>query len=480
MSPRLLKNTIILSASQVISRLLSFTFSLLVARYLGVEQFGMFTYSLSLIALFSTVVDFGLSTLTVREMIQDRSKLNLYFFHAIILRYILAGLLYSILYFYSASLPNSEQIKQNLLLIMGLYLFVRALFDSSVSFFQSQERQDIGGYLQILNNFSLLIIGLIYVMLQKDVLYFATAHVVAGLIASIVGLTLISFKISFDFRLSFNFIMNLFKKTIPFGFTFFVSSAYARMDILMLSWLRTDLEVGEYGASLRIIDGLLLIPIVGNRILYPYLSRISSDSQNFQFIVEKSIKILVIASFYILAIGIISADWLILTLFPVSFKNSAHILQVLIFTLIAAYPNYILGSALFSLHRQNMALRVVSVALIVNIISNLFFIPLWGTVGAAVTAIISGILILTGYIWALRDKINSLKVIKLIGSVFLISSSLILPVFYLKDQYPLYIYIIVFSVMYPLTLYALGLIKYHEIEYMILKFNEAFKRSKTF
>ena len=81
---------------------------------------------------------------------------------------------------------------------------------------------------------------------------------------------------------------------------------------------------------------------------------------------------------------------------------------------------------------------------------------------------------------SLTDKINSLKVFKLIGSVFLISSSFILPVFYLTDQYPLYFYIIVFSVMYPLTLYALGLIKYHEIEYMILKFNEAFKRSKTF
>lgn len=477
MSPRLLKNTIILSAAQVISGLLSLLFSLLVARYLGVEQFGMFTYSFSLIVLFSTVVDFGLSTLTVREMIQDSSKLNLYFFHALILRYILAGLLYSILYFYSASLPNGEQIKQNLLLIMGLYLFVRALFDSSISFFQARERQDIGGYLQILNNISLLIIGLIYIILQKDILYFGTTHVLAGLIASFVGLTLISSKISFDFRLSFNFIINLLKKTVPFGFTFFVSTAYARMDILMLSWLRTDLEVGEYGASLRIIDGLLIIPIVGNRIIYPYLSRISSDNQNFQFIVEKSIKILVILSFYILSIGIISADWLILTLYSSSYNNSAHIFQVLIFTLMATYPNYLLGGALFALHRQNMVLRVVAFALIINIISNLLLIPLWGTVGAAITAILSGSLILAGYIWLLRDNINSLQLLKMIVQVFLISASLILTVFYLSDQYSLYIYILLFSILYPLILYVLGLINSREINYIISKFKDAFKRS---
>ena len=477
MSPRLLKNTFILSSAQVISRLFSFAFSLIIARYLGVEQFGMFTYSLSLIMLFSTVVDFGLSALTVREMIQDRSKLNLYFFHAVILRYILAGLLYSILYFYTASLPDSEQIKQNLLLIMGLYLFVKSLVDAAISFFQSQERQDIGGYLLILNNFILLAVGLIYVSLQKDILYFATAPILAGLITSIAGLALISYRISFDFRFSFNFILNLFKKTIPFGFTFFVTVAYARLDILMISWLRSDSEVGEYGAAFRLIEGLLIFPMVGNRILYPYFSRISSDKQNFQFTVEKSIKILVISSFYIISIGIISAELLISTLYPPSYESSAIIFQLLLFTLISTYPNYILGSALFSLHRQNMVLKVIIFAFIISIISNLFIIPLLGTVGAAITAIISGILITTGYIWLLRDKVNSIQIFKMIVGIFLTSAALISPIFYLRDLYPLYIYIIVFSILYLFMLFALGFISRREFNYMILKIKDAFKES---
>ena len=374
MIDRLFKVTLILSSSQVLSRLLSFGFSLIVARYLGVELFGKFTYAYSLVFLLIVVVDFGLSTLTVRDMVQNESKVNLYLLHSFIIRLLLAGILYSILYYHSVVISNVDIEKGLLILILGLHLFVRSFFDTTITYFQAHERQDINGYLNLINNLALIVAGIGFVIYQKNLLYFAAAPIIAGIIASLISLFIILPKISFKFNLSFEFLKTLFINTIPFGFTLFVSAAYAKTNILLLSWLRSDLEVGEYGASLRLIEGFLIIPIVGARIIYPVLSRFSEDQDYFQIIVEKSLKILIFSAFFIITLSIVSSKFIIVSLYSSSYANSALIFQILVITLVSTYPNYILGSTLFSLNRQKSVLKVAIGALIFNLKLSLFLI----------------------------------------------------------------------------------------------------------
>ncbi|MCZ6704130.1 MAG: flippase, partial [Ignavibacteria bacterium] len=378
MLDRLFKTTLILSSTQVFSRLLSFGFSLILARYLGVELFGKFTYVYSLVFLLIVVVDFGLSMLTVREMVQNKSDVNSYLLHSLLIRLFLAGILYSILLYHSAIVSNIDFEKGRLIMLLGLYLFVRAVFDTTNTYFQAYERQDINGYLNLANNFVLIFAGIGFVIFQKNVFYFAIAPILAGIIASIISLYIMLSKISLKFNFSFKFLKTLFINTIPFGFTLFATAAYARMNILILSWLRSDLEVGEYGASLRLVEGFLIIPIVGARIIYPVLSRFSKDREYFQIIVEKSIKILIISAFFIITVGFISSEVIIVSLYSSSYANSVVIFQILVITLISAYPNYVLGSSLFSLNRQKMVLRVVFSALIFNIILSLSLIPIHG------------------------------------------------------------------------------------------------------
>jgi len=464
MLDRLFKITLILSSSQVLSRLLSFGFSLIVARYLGVELFGKFTYAYSLVFLLIVVVDFGLSMLTVRDIVQNESKVNSYLLHSFIIRLFLAGILYSVLYYHSTIISNIDIEKGRLISILGLYLFVRAFFDTTTNYYQAYERQDINGYLNLANNLVLIVAGIGFVIFQKSVFYFATAPIIAGIIASVISIFIILPKISLKFNLSFDFLKTLFIKTIPFGFTLFVSAAYASMNILMLSWLTSDLEVGEYGASLRLIEGFLIIPIVGSRIIYPVLSRFSEDREYFQMIVEKSIKILIISAFFIITLSFVSSEFIIVSLYSSSYANSAVIFQILVITLVATYPNYILGSSLFSLNRQKMVLRVVFSALLLNLILNFALIPVIGGSGAALAALISGISILSGYIWFLRDRINSINLISMFFRAFLISCFLIILSLLVRDIYPLYYHLPVIAISYIAFSYIFRLIKRDEIK----------------
>ncbi len=464
MIERLFKNTIILSSSQVISRLLSLSFFLITARYLGTELFGKYTYSFTLILILTIIADLGLTSLTVREISQDKSKTNYYLFNSLLIRLLLSSLIYFFLYFYVTSIANLDPDKKSLFLILGLYLFLRSFFDTSSSFFQAYEMQNINGYLELLNNLGLLIAASLMVFFNRDLILFAFAPIIGMGIASTFGLYLVSKKISFIFEVSTTSLINILKNTFPFGLTLLASVLYVRMDILIISWFRSDIEVGEYGAALRLIDGLLITPIIGGRILYPLLSRFSSNHQDFKLIVEKSLKILSLLAFFFITLGMLSASEIILFLYSGSYFKSIVILQVLLWTLITSYPNYILGFSLFSLHRQKKVLRVVTIALFINICLSVFLVPKIGSMGAAFSVVISNFATFVGYIWFLRDRFEvSLFLIDMI-KIFLVSCITFLIGYYYLGSSSVFIRLPISGLIFMSLIFLIGLVKRDDIQ----------------
>ena len=70
---RIAKNTGILLASQITSRLLAFFYNIYTARYLGAEGFGTLSFALAFTGVFGIFSNLGLNTLAVREVARDRS-----------------------------------------------------------------------------------------------------------------------------------------------------------------------------------------------------------------------------------------------------------------------------------------------------------------------------------------------------------------------------------------------------------------------
>ena len=69
---RIAKNTGVLFVSQVMSYIMNFLFVMYTARYLGAEEFGIFSFALAFAAIFAVFLDLGLSILTVREVARDK------------------------------------------------------------------------------------------------------------------------------------------------------------------------------------------------------------------------------------------------------------------------------------------------------------------------------------------------------------------------------------------------------------------------
>ena len=70
---RIAKNSLVLLASNIISKILGFFYLMYIARYLGAEGFGILSFALAFTGIFSVFSDLGLGPLTVREVARDKS-----------------------------------------------------------------------------------------------------------------------------------------------------------------------------------------------------------------------------------------------------------------------------------------------------------------------------------------------------------------------------------------------------------------------
>ena len=68
------KNTSWLFAEKIIRMMVGLFIGIWVARYLGPEQFGLFSYAVSFVGLFTAISTLGLDTIVVRELVKNESN----------------------------------------------------------------------------------------------------------------------------------------------------------------------------------------------------------------------------------------------------------------------------------------------------------------------------------------------------------------------------------------------------------------------
>ena len=68
------KNTSWLFAEKILRMVVGFFIGIWIVRYLGPEQFGLFSYAHSFVGLFTAIATLGLDSIVVRELVKDESR----------------------------------------------------------------------------------------------------------------------------------------------------------------------------------------------------------------------------------------------------------------------------------------------------------------------------------------------------------------------------------------------------------------------
>ena len=177
-----------------------------VARYLGPSNYGLLSYAVSFVGLFSAIATLGLDKIVVRNLVKDEKKQEELLGTAFALKFIGFILLLGLLTV-AVQFTTNDSYTNLLILIIALSTFFQS-FNVIDFYFQSRVLSKYVVHVQIISGISAAIIKLLLIYFSMDLTYFAAVMVVESVILGIGFIAAYAKqKMSIEIVLSF-FVMN--------------------------------------------------------------------------------------------------------------------------------------------------------------------------------------------------------------------------------------------------------------------------------
>jgi len=462
------KNTAAMFAANVVSKILAFFYLMYTARYLGAREFGLLSFAMAVIGIFSIYTDMGLNPYMVREVARDHSLSGTYLRSLTKIKLVFCILTYI---FIAIFLQLFDYPRDTVIIthLMALSLIFNALASISYALFQSFERMEYVSLGQIINALILLVGTLVAIRLHFTTAAFAALNLLASIITFLYVLIALRRAMPQIFHFLTLPISNhnpaiayraMVRQAFPFGLSGLFIGIYYYIDTIMLSLLvpNANEAIGWYNASYRIVIFLMVIPSAVISALYPILSKsFLSSGKDLTFIFERISKYIISISVPT-CVGIsLLAPRFILIIYGSNYQGSSVCLQILVWSFLFAAIGAIFGNTLNAINRQMTLTMITGIGMVFNIVLNLVLIPHYSYNGAAWVADLTRFLIIIAeYLLLARYAITPplRSCLKIAFQVFV--ASLVMGIFIVVAQNIALPWIIMASVaIYGLVFYLL-------------------------
>lgn len=397
---RVAGNTVILVLLRVLMPALAVALVLALSRQLGADGLGRYSLAFSILYLFNAVAPLGLTSVLTREVARNPADLESILSNALTLAGAVSIVLTPLMIACGPLLGYDAETR-SALLILGLSILpftAGVLFDAV---FVAKERMDCIAWasgVEYLCKVGLGVSALFLGMGLDAVLLMAVLGRVLGCLVALGKFRRIGVKV----RLGWNTAMvhRLLRLAPTFLMIGLFATLYWRIDVLMLSKLASVSEVGQYSAAWRLLELAMVIPQSLCLALYPHLAAAHANTVRTRQIGQLAVRYLTAFALpAALCVAVVSGP-ILAWLYGEEFRAAAPVLSVLMLTLIpygwARYQAY----ALVSASHQHVDLGLNIVMSLLNAGLNLFLIPHFGALGAALatfTAICAYVLVQSFY-----------------------------------------------------------------------------------
>ena len=396
------KNTAYYTGALIFQKILAFIYFSLIARMVGVEDTGKYVFALSFTTLFAIFIDLGLAPVLTREIAKFKDRTRQYLSNILALKIPLAVVTYLIVVG-MVNILGYPPITKNLVYISGIIMFIDSFSLSFWAVLRGHQR---------LKYESLGVIGLqlITVSLGGLVLFFKlglTPLVMALLIGSLFNLSLAVTVVTRRLKVSIiphyepEVLRLLFRIGVPFALMGIFSRIYTSLDTVLLSTLVGDAAVGWYSIPIKITLALQFLPMAFMAALFPAMSEyFISNKEKLAKTFEKAMHYLMIISLPMAAGIIVLAEPVILKVYTVEYLNSILPLKILMVSLFFLFINFPVGYLLNACNKQVTNTVNMGITVVFSVVLNIILIPRFSYVGAAVTSLISTLILFSlGMYW---------------------------------------------------------------------------------
>jgi O-antigen/teichoic acid export membrane protein len=414
---KLAKNSLWMILSRFGAQGLAVVFTILLARRLGIEGFGEYTFIAAIIFVANALTTFGTDMLLIRDIAAkgDLSRLP----SALIVQLVLSILFITVVWMFGALTPNQNPEIVTALKIYCFALIPLAFFTVFTTALRGIQRMDIYSLLNLI--VSVLQVGVVLLpninIIRLSVLLLSV-QIIAVVIASFVCvMTIPGFWQVWKFP-SFH-LFSFLKQAAPIAWLTLLGISYQRLNVYMLSTMSGAMETGIYSAASRAVEASKTMHLAVFAALYPAMAEGTSHLHD---LLSKSHQPRVLqgerspttkspirlgdyfirsrfemtyfgflfagATIISLLLSILAKPLMIL-LYGNQFIPSSNVLQILAWMLIPFTVNTYFTLSFLASKRESIIGRSLIASLLGLLVLNLWWIPAKGPEGSAWAALVA-------------------------------------------------------------------------------------------
>lgn len=453
---------LILTASNFLFPLITFPY---VSRILLPEGTGKVAFAVSVITYFSMLAAFGVSSYGVRATAQvrdDKLALSKVTQEILFINFIVMLLAYGLFFICLNAIPELQAEPKLFLIVSSMILFTTI---GAEWLYKGLEQYQYITIRTIIFRLIALVATFLFVKSKDDYLVFAVITVFASVGSGLINFINLRKIIWFKYLGGYQPKKHL-KSMFIFFLTSFAIAIYTLTDSAMLGFITNETEVGFYNAAIRIKAILLSIVTSLGIVLLPRLSYYIKNNMMDEFnqALNKSINFVFVISLPVAIFFMLFAKPTIFVLAGDMYADAVLPLQIIMLAIIFVGITNILGIQILIPLGKDTALFVsVVLAALVNIGANLWLMPKFASVGAAISVVLAEFAVLLIQLLMVRKFFPILFIgieyLKIFFVLFLSSS--ISYYIYFMLPYSMFVNLMFISILFG-VIYLLGLVMLKE------------------
>ncbi|MCM3399453.1 flippase [Oceanobacillus profundus] len=404
---------IVLLVAQYMTRIMGPFISIILVRYLGTEDYGLYASAIAVTAFLTFLPDFGLQQSALKISVDTNVKLN-----NLIKSTLYTSMLYTLItLIFLMSWLNIFQYEFTIKLIayiLGISFFRVAILKVMTTLLQIKRDYTRIAIWNLIISSIQWVITLICIFLEADLFTLVFWPQFTSLIITIIMLIIEGKKINLFSNINpfteKEKYKALIQSSLEFGTANSMHMMYHRSDAMILSASRNPTEVGFYNVAFKVAELIYFFAgVLFNQVLYPVFFKWSKHDRDKYFRFYRLLnKMMILFGFFAAALVLLFSDELIYIIFGNEEVFASTLLSIMMIAVPFRFLVVSIGAILTTDNLVRKRIKIQSKIAIINVGLNALFVPIYGAIAAAILMVITDVLLMIGYLSATNKYITNI------------------------------------------------------------------------
>jgi len=371
-----------------------------VQNLVGKTEYGTYAALLSFAYVFCIILDLGITNFNNRNIAQNTHLLSKHFSRVVILKLLLAVVYLVVCAIIGYSIGYDMR-RMKLLMILCFIMFLISFILYLRSNISGMHLFKTDSVLSALDR----IIGIAicapflwghFFATKMDIMDYVYIQLGAYSLTAVIAFIIVVRKAGFiRFEWTRTFSLMILKKSFPFAILVMLMSFYNRIDQVMLERLIHDngAQTGIYVQAGRMLEAINMIAFLAAGLLLPIFSRMLKFGESVESLVKVSFTLLFALAVVIASGCCFYAEDIMHMLYVGDVSETATVFRILMCCFMGTTTQYVFGTLLTANGNLKYLNIIAGCGMSVNIIANLILIPHFQATGAAITSLMTQLLV---------------------------------------------------------------------------------------